>query len=115
MIDRFVWLQAVALLRLKQMPRLPRRAGTSRSRAGPLTRAAHFLHDRRWGVDGYPAARTFAGERNMESTIERAATSAIFPTETEAYQTLLARAQRKTGAVSPFGTSSRSPARPTGR
>jgi hypothetical protein len=54
----------------------------------------------------------------MESTIERAATSAIFPTETEAYQTLLARAHRKTGAVtrsSSFGTSSRSPGRPTGR
>jgi hypothetical protein len=37
----------------------------------------------------------------MESTIERAATSAIFPTETEAYQALLARAHRKTGAVTP--------------
>ena len=35
----------------------------------------------------------------MESMLEHAATSATVPTEAEAYQTLLARAHRKTGAV----------------
>jgi hypothetical protein len=37
----------------------------------------------------------------MESMLEHAATSATVPTEAEAYQTLLARAHRKTGAVAP--------------
>ncbi len=37
----------------------------------------------------------------MVSAIEQAATSAVVPTETEAYQMLLARAHRKTGATSP--------------
>jgi hypothetical protein len=37
----------------------------------------------------------------MASTIERATSSAVFPTETEAYQTLLARAHRRTGAMTP--------------
>jgi len=35
----------------------------------------------------------------MESMLEHAATSATVPNEAEAYQTLLARAHRKTGAV----------------
>ena len=37
----------------------------------------------------------------MESMLEHAATSATIPTEAEAYQTLLARAHRKTGTVAP--------------
>ncbi len=37
----------------------------------------------------------------MESMLEHAATSAAIPTDAEAYQTLLARAHRKTGAVAP--------------
>jgi hypothetical protein len=37
----------------------------------------------------------------MESMLEHAAISATVPTEAEAYQTLLARAHRKTGAVAP--------------
>jgi hypothetical protein len=45
--------------------------------------------------------RNSGGEKDMVSAKERAATSAVVPTETEAYQTLLARAHRKTGATSP--------------
>ena len=37
----------------------------------------------------------------MESTVERVGNNAVSPTETEAYQTLLSRAHRKTGAVAP--------------
>ena len=37
----------------------------------------------------------------MESMLEYAATGATMPTETEAYETLLARAHRKTGTVAP--------------
>jgi hypothetical protein len=46
-------------------------------------------------------SRASAGGNDMESMLEHAATSATVPTEAEAYQTLLARAHRKTGAVAP--------------